>query len=239
MTATRSGVLRNIAIVALCVAYPLLDYLGARTPQPNVPAAIVAFVPLLGMLGWQLWQSAHRLALSLFAVLLLWLLWEQRALLLLHYDWAYLLQHAGVMGLLAVMFGRTLRPGSLPLVSRFAQLAHGTLAPDTARYTRGVTWAWTLFFAGVALISLTLFLTTPLPTWALFANLLSPLLMLGMFVVEYLVRLRTLPAHERAGPIEAVRAYARYRMQGVTRGDPAHAPTPAAECLVTPTAERR
>uniref|UniRef100_E6PKV0 Transmembrane protein n=1 Tax=mine drainage metagenome TaxID=410659 RepID=E6PKV0_9ZZZZ len=239
MIATRSGFLRGAVAAALCVAYPLLAYLGARAPQPNIPAAIVAFAPLLALLGWLVWQSAHRFAVLLLAVPSAWLLWNQRTVMLQHYDWAYLLQHAGTLGLLAFMFGRTLRPGSTPLVSRFAQIAHGSISARVARYTRGVTWTWTLFFAAMTLSSLVLFVATPLPTWALFANLLSPLLVLALFVAEYLVRLRALPAHERTGPIEAIRAYARYSVETATRRDAARAQAAAADPFATPSAERR
>jgi uncharacterized membrane protein len=220
----RVGVVRGIVIAILCVAYPLLTYLGARSPQPNVAAAIVAFAPILAMLGWLTWQSPQRLALSLLAAVLAAVMWAQREFLLQHYDWAYLLQYAGTMGLLGFIFGRTLRPGFKPLVSRFAEVAHGGLSPRLARYTRGVTWAWTLFFAAMCLLSIALFLTMPLATWALLANGMSPLLVLTMFVAEYLVRLRAIPPHERTGPIEAVRAYARYSMAAAAPGSTAVRP---------------
>ncbi len=233
--------MRGITIAMLCVAYPLLTYLGARSPQPNVAAAIVAFAPILVMLAWLTWQSPQRLALSLLAAVLAAVLWAQRAFLLQHYDWAYLLQYAGAMGLLGFMFGRTLRPGSTPLVSRFAEVVHGDLSPRLVRYTRGVTWAWTLFFATTCLLSIALFLTMPLATWALLANGVSPLLVLAMFVAEYLVRLRAIPPHERTGPIEAVRAYARYSMAAAAPGGKAARPRVAttAESFVTPSTKRR
>ncbi len=239
MIATRSGLLRGAVTIALCVTYSLLSYLGARAHQPNTAAAIVALAPLLAVLGWLAWQSTHRFALLLLAVPGTWLVWTQRTALLHHYDLAYLLQHAGTLGVLAFVFGRTLRSGSTPLVSRFAHIAHGSISARVARYTRGVTWAWTLFFTAMALSSLILFVAAPLASWALFANLWSPLLVLALFVAEYLVRLRALPAHERTGPIEAVRAYARYGAQASTRRSAARKQTAAAEPFATPSAERR
>ena len=239
MITTRSGFPRGALVVMLCAAYSLLAYLGARASQPNVAAAIVAFAPLLALLGWMVWQSPHRLPVLLLAVPSIGLLWSQRTVLLQHYDLAYLLQHAGTLGLLAFMFGRTLRSGSTPLVSRFAEMAHGSISARVARYTRGVTWAWTLFFTAMTLSSFVLFIAAPLPTWALFANLLSPLLVLALFVAEYLVRLRALPAHERTGPIEAIRAYARYSVETTTRRAAARTQAAAAEPFAAPSAERR
>ncbi|OYV39513.1 MAG: hypothetical protein B7Z83_02380, partial [Thiomonas sp. 20-64-5] len=90
-------------------------------------------------------------------------------------------------------------------------------SPLVARYTRSVTWAWTLFFCLMACSSVLLFAATPLSIWAIFANVASPLLLLSMFVAEYLVRRRRVPAEERAGPIEAFRSYLRYNTERKTQ----------------------
>lgn len=239
MSTGRVGIVRRF-VIAICLVYPLLAYLGARAPQPNIAAAVVAFAPVLVMLAWLAWPSPHRRALLLLAAALAGLLWLQRAFLLQHYDWAYLLQDAGAMGLLGLMFGRTLRPGATPLVSRFAEVVHGELSPRLTRYTRGVTWAWTLFFVAMCLLSITLFLALPLATWALYANAASPLLVLAMFVAEYLVRLRAIPRHERTGPIESVRAYVRYGMAASAPDGTAarRLGAAAAESLSTPSAKQ-
>ena len=211
----RARTLRGVLIGILFAAYPVMSFIGARLPQPNVIGAFVAFAPMLIMLTWLSWQSARRSFLLVLIVLLLILLWDQRALLLRHYDLAYLAEYAGMMTLLAWVFGRTLMHGQTPLVTRFALLTHGTISPLITRYTRRVTLAWTLFFCLTAVSSVLLFATTPLATWAIFANIASPMLMLGMFVAEYLVRRRVVPADERAGPIQAFRSYLLYNS---TRG---------------------
>lgn len=209
-TFTRAGILRGALIGLLCVAYPVMSFIGARLPQPNPAGAAVAFAPTLLMLTWLAWQSPRRSVLLALIALLLALLWHQRALLLRHYDLAYLTEHAGMMALLAWVFGRTLLDGQTPLVTRFAMLTHDSISPIIIRYTRSVTWAWTLFFGLMASSSVLLFVATPLSIWAIFANIASPLLVLGMFVGEYLVRLRKVPADERAGPIQAFRSYLLY-----------------------------
>lgn len=208
---TCAGVLRGALTGALCGAYPLLSFIGARLPQPNPLGAAVAFAPPLLMLIWLAWQSPRRALPLGLAGIGLALLWTWRSLLLRHYDLAYLLQHAGSMLLLAWLFGRSLIGGGTPLVTRFAQLAHGdAVSHRILRYTRGVTWAWTAFFGLMALGSLFLFVATPLSAWVVFANAWTPALVIAMFLAEYLVRLRMIPAAERAGPIEAIRAYALY-----------------------------
>lgn len=46
-----------------------------------------------------------------------------------------------------------------------------------------------------------------MPVWSVFANLLSTPLLMLMFAGEYAVRWFVLPAADRAGPLEAIRAY--------------------------------
>lgn len=95
-----------------------------------------------------------------------------------------------------VLFWRTLRPGSMPLVGRVASLWRGPLDREVARYTRGVTIAWTVFFGVMTVESAALALFAPLEIWSLFTNCLNYVLVLLFFVVEYRLRLLCLPSHE-------------------------------------------
>ncbi|WP_079419023.1 hypothetical protein [Thiomonas intermedia] len=208
--AARAGWLPRALIGILLAAFPVLSFIGARLPEPNAFGAAAATAPTLLMVTWMAWQAERRAVALFLLVLLLGAMWSQRALLLRHYNLAFLAEYAGMMGLLAWVFGRTLLEGQTPLVSRFALMAHGTLSPLVRHYTRGVTWAWTLFFCLMAFTSILVFVITPLSLWAVFANVVSPLLMLAMFVGEYLVRRILVPAHERSGPIAAIRAYWHY-----------------------------
>lgn len=204
--------MRGASIAAACVAYAAASYLAATSPRPTLAGAAFAYVPLLLAGAWMSWKSPRR-ALALSSVLLLALiLWLGRDVLLQHYRWGYLAQSAGPMVLLALVFGSSLRRGQTALITRLALVAHeGRITPRISRYTRGVTWAWTLFFTLMALTSTTLFLTAPPATWALFANALTAPLTLAMFIAEYGVRVLALPAHERTGPLQAVAAFMRYR----------------------------
>jgi uncharacterized membrane protein len=84
---------------------------------------------------------------------------------------------------------------------------HDALSPMLVRYTRSVTWAWTLYFGGIAGLSLLLFWLAPVDVWSWFAYLLGIPLLVLMFVGEYAVRWYVLPAADRAGPFDAIRAY--------------------------------
>ena len=127
-----------------------------------------------------------------------------------HFPSVFFLEHAGGNLLLAVVFGRTLFGGREPLVTTFARIAHGGLTPALARYTRKVTIAWTMFFVALFATSAILYGTGMLAAWSLLANLLSPLLIAVMFVVEYAIRHFALPDLERIGILGGVRAFSRH-----------------------------
>jgi uncharacterized membrane protein len=119
----------------------------------------------------------------------------------------YVLQHAGIHAALAVAFGATLRPGSLPLIGVFATRVHGTLTPGLARYTRGLTQVWVAYFAAMVLLSLGLYALGPWWLWSVYANLFTPVAAVSLFVGEYLLRYRLHPEFERATLAQTLNAY--------------------------------
>ena len=54
---------------------------------------------------------------------------------------------------LAVFFGRTLRPGEVPLIERVARIGKPDLSPVLCRYTRGLTAAWCAYFVVGAVLT--------------------------------------------------------------------------------------
>ncbi|MGZ8261122.1 MAG: hypothetical protein ACXWUL_11355 [Caldimonas sp.] len=119
----------------------------------------------------------------------------------------YVGQHVAIHALLATVFGLTLQAGRDPLVTALARRVHDRLTPAMEAYSRKVTIAWTAYFAAMAALSLVIFAAAPFAAWATFANLLTPLAMVAMFVGEYLLRYRLHPEFERATLTQAVRAY--------------------------------
>ena len=126
-------------------------------------------------------------------------------------DRLVLAQHVGVNAALGILFGRSLFAGRRPLVTVFASLLHEQMTPALLGYTRRVTVAWALFFLAMVILSLLLFFFAPIETWSIFANILTLPLVALMFVVEYLVRQRVLPARRQVGILAAARAYRAYR----------------------------
>ncbi|MGO4395200.1 hypothetical protein AB4Z46_27965 [Variovorax sp. M-6] len=118
----------------------------------------------------------------------------------------YVLQHAGINALLCGWFGSTLRGDRLSLIGQFAQRVH-PLSPAMRVYTAQVTFVWTLYFAAMAVASIAAYASLSFAAWSVLANLLSPLMVAGLFVGEYLVRYRLHPEFERTRLIDAVRAF--------------------------------
>ena len=207
LTATLVRSARWVAVAALGVAYSVLAHLAAADPSPDLFDAVVAIAPLLALAGLLAWRSPQRLWMLLLCLAGWVALYAMSGALVQHYNWVFLLQHAGIQALLGLAFGRTLRAGQVPMVSRFAALVHGDLTPALARYTRQVTWAWTLYFSAITTLSLLLFWLAPVAVWSAFANLLNLPLLILMFAAEYVARLCLLAPSDRTGPLEAIRAY--------------------------------
>ena len=118
--------------------------------------------------------------------------------------------------MLASVFGVTLRKGETPLIVRIAELDQGPLAPPFARYLRGLTQAWAIFFAAMAVLSLLLMLYAPFEWWSLFVNVLTWPVIGVMFAAEWLVRrvgFRQLPAHTPLHIATKILAYQRQAAQ--------------------------
>jgi uncharacterized membrane protein len=121
----------------------------------------------------------------------------------------YMIQYLAIQLGLGFLFGRTLLAGREPLVTRFARLVHGQLPAEIERYTRRVTWAWTLFFGGVAASASGLFLGASVESWSIFVNILTPVLVALMFAGEYLIRRLSFPGFQHASIAAGVQAFQR------------------------------
>jgi uncharacterized membrane protein len=197
------------AVILAGIGYPVLEHVAAASPTPSLFGALVAVTPLTCLACVLAWRSPRRplmlcLCLAAFVAMYLMSSW-----LLAHYEWVFLLQHAGIYALLCFAFGRTLPAGRTPMVTGLARMVHDTMTLALIRYTRSVTWAWAIYFGATSVLSLLMFWLAPIAVWSAFAYLLSPVLLVLMFAAEYAVRFLVLPASDRAGPLEAIQAYRR------------------------------
>jgi len=209
--------LRWGAVLALGIGYSVLAHRVAAAATPDLFSALVAVTPMAALAFVMAWRSSRRALLVGMWLLACAGLYGISGWLVTHYHWVFMLEHAGVYALLCLTFGKSLQPGRTPMVTGFARLVHPTMSPTLIAYTRRVTWAWTLYFGSVSALSLLLFWLAPLAVWSAFANLLGFPLLALMFIGEYAVRCLVLPAADRAGPLEAIRAYRQASSGGSAR----------------------
>lgn len=97
----------------------------------------------------------------------------------------------------AWFFGRTLLAGQTPLITRMALIERGGVLPqEIYRYTRNITWLWTLLLAGMSLLDAALAVWATPELWSWCTNFLNYAIMVPVFGLEYLyrrVRYRHLP----------------------------------------------
>jgi uncharacterized membrane protein len=198
----------------LAVGYAVLSHFTATSTTHALLGALVAVTPMLVLSFLLAWRSVRRARMLTLWLVVCALLYGSKNWLITHYNWVFLLEHAGTYLMLCATFGLSLRHGETPMISRFAHIVHGGMSTALIRYTRSATWAWTLYFGGIAGMSLLLFWLAPVNVWSAFAYLLGIPLLVLMFMGEYAARCYLLPAAERAGPLESIRAYRKASTEG-------------------------
>jgi len=169
--------------------------------------AAMALAPLAGVALALAWRWMSPLTAALATAGLAGVLYYAWPLLTRNFTFISLVQDSGVYGLLGLTFARSLMPSQVAMCTQLADKVHGPLSPREVRYTRGVTVAWTLFFFGIAALSVVLYAAAPLRVWSFYINFCGVPLIGAMFIAEYLVRRRALPGGPRAGLLTTVRVY--------------------------------
>jgi uncharacterized membrane protein len=198
----------------LAVGYTVLAHLASAWQQPGYAlAAMLALVLLLW--AQPLWHRRAWAWLSLpLAVAGCWLLYRSGYAML-----PLLLVPVAFVLLVAWVFGRSLRQGRTPLITRIVVALDGkpaeAIEPRLLRYTRSLTGSWALVLVVLASLNLVLALiaspggllamlgvasprTITPEQWSLAANLLNWGLVGGFFLGEYLVRARLFPGRYRS-----------------------------------------
>lgn len=199
----RIGAVLLVGLVYVLGSYWLMTH--TRSSPWNV---VGVFAPMMLIAGIATWRSGHRgiaicIALAFAALCVQALMGIQVTAHVL-----YLLQHAGINFAVGLFFGSTLRPGRKALITAVAEKVHGgALGPKHLAYTRQVTAAWTIYFAVIVSVSLLLFFFASFDTWAVFANLVTPVATVAMFAGEFSIRYRLHPDFKRSTIAEAIQAY--------------------------------
>jgi uncharacterized membrane protein len=129
------------------------------------------------------------------------------------------LSHAMLYAGLLTLFGASLSAGRTPLVTRLAQRINPAFHSGMEGYTRAVTIAWCLFFAGQVIVSAALLALAP-EAWRLFVTVLNLPLAVLMALAEYAVRcwrFRNESHTTLLATIRGVRASTARRTSGPTR----------------------
>jgi len=197
----------------LAIAYAALAHLSTHHDDPRIAVAALVVLVLLVLV-----QPLARRAL--------WA-WLSLPLCALAIGWLFshglvavplLLVPVAFIAMVSWWFARSLRPGSIPLITRIACAMEATsvdeLGDDLRRYTRALTAAWAWLLAGLAVINLLLAMisvpngllaelgvlppvTISQTQWSWFANILNYGIMGGFFVLEYNTRKRRFPGSHR------------------------------------------
>lgn len=200
--------LQATVVGLLAAAWTWASYRFGASNEPSDAATVLAVAPVLVAVVISLWGRLHWLGTVVVSALLGAVLVWAWPLMRTHVSWLYYLQHLGIHLILAAVFGRTLVGSGDALITQLARRVHREpLSALNVHYTRQVTRAWTLYFLGMAVVSSLLFAFGPLPVWSAFANLMTAPMVTLMFLGEYFCRVRVLPANERPGLMEAIRAW--------------------------------
>jgi uncharacterized membrane protein len=174
-------------IICLGVLYPVLVYFGNRYLPPQALAVLLVLL-VLGRrtsgfgLPTSLWSVIGGLLLAVLAFGL------NNSLPLKMYP-------VLVNGSLLVIFLSSLRyPPTI--AERLARLRDPDLPQAAVAYTRKVTQAWCIFFAGNALIALWTALRWPDRVWFYYNGIIAYVLVGVMFAGEWMVRQRVLPGYQ-------------------------------------------
>ena len=170
----------------LLLCYPVVSHVAILLDRPLWSA-----VYLLGLIGFFLVRELFER--KFISVAILMVIGITGTMLVLHEQqelFIYLPPVVISFGLLLI-FGRTLRPGKVPIISRYAELIDGNLSDEMEKYTRQVTRAWAILFLLLTVESIVLAVFAPLYIWSLFTNVINYLAVAVMFIAEYAYRRKT------------------------------------------------
>jgi len=191
---------------AALILYPLLIHLMLSLEQERIAGACLVAVGMFPVVGDFLGRrglSPSRLPfLGLASAGIFFLAYP-------HGDRLLFLPPVIVTLLVLGWFGASLLPGRTPLITQISRSIRGYCDPEVDHYTRRVTQMWTgvLTFLAIEVICLSLFAS--LPVWSLVTGLLNHLLVIGVFLGEYLFRIHHLRSHPHPGLGGLLRGMAR------------------------------
>ncbi len=215
-----------VPMLLLGISYPVVAHVAVLTQRPALIAASIGLLVVLVLLpALSRGRAFAWIALALAGYGLYATVTAGKGLALL------LLPPVLLNGIMAWLFGRTLKQGRTPLIERAARTMRGpgaVLSPEVVAYARGVTQVWTALFIMLATVDLALAalaspgglllaaglhppVTVPVSAWSLFANVLTYVLIAAVFGVEFALRGRRFPNQPYHGFLDFARRLAAQR----------------------------
>jgi uncharacterized membrane protein len=212
-----------VPMLLVGISYPAVAHVAALTQRPALIAASIGLLVVLVLLpALSRGRAFAWIAIALAGCGLYVTVAAGKGLALL------LLPPVLLNGIMAWLFGRTLRPGRMPLIERAARTMRGpgaVISPEVVAYARGVTQVWSGLFIALAVVDLVLAalaspggllltaglqppVTVPVSAWSMFANVLSYVLIAALFAVEFAVRGRRFPNQPYRGFLDFARRLA-------------------------------
>lgn len=204
------AVIRPVLMCALLVGYLWMAHQSATASNPSALVIFTGFIPLSLMLGTWSWRTHARYPVLAGLACLFATLHVFTPQLMTKIVWVYFIQDLSCNVLASAIFALSLRPSSEALITRLARMVRSHMTPAVDRYTRGLTYAWAIFFAACALLSVVLFLSGHIAAWSWFANVINLPLVGVMFVVDHFMRFFFIPKADRSGVIETIRSLVAY-----------------------------
>ena len=202
-------------------AYLLLCHWLMTSARPSAWNVVVVLGPMLALLALGAWRAQRHGLAAAAALGLVVLIGQGLGGHPIAPQRLYVAEHVAFNLALAAMFGATLRSGAEPLISALARRVHREFSAEMARYTRRCTLAWSLYFIGVASLSVAIYAVASFEAWATYANFIAPLTVPLMFGAEHALRYCLHPEFERASAADAVRSYRQWCAEARTVRRPA------------------
>ena len=200
----------KLVVVVGVIGYQVLVHSAFKEHQNSALRFILLMIPLVLIGAWLVASVKNKIVCFLALIGLAAVLYIVDRKDDIGLAAVYGLPHAATYLGLLLFFGRTLRNGQTPLITRLATKVHGTLSEEMTAYTRRITAIWCVFFAGQIVISVLLYCFASLDQWSLFVNILNFPLLIAMFVGDYLYRIIRFRNHPQASISKAIQAFTQH-----------------------------
>ena len=185
---TPRSVLLPILVGIVFATYPVVVWLGLTRESPRAVAIglLLVMVPIVLCLlrtarGGTRWSFLVAPLLTVAAISISAWLDDSR--------WLFV-EPVVISAAFLLLFGSTLRSGSMPMVERFARMQDAELSPPKQRWCRLWTWIWCAFFVVNGTIALVLAARASMQWWAWYTSGFAYVLMGVLFATEWTMRRR-------------------------------------------------